>query len=250
MSRLRNKVALITGAASGVGRASSVLFAQNGARVAGLDKDAPGLDSLREEFSQAGLGLFLRCDVSKRGEIEDSVARVVGEWGGLDVLFNNAGIGYSSGIVRGGVAEIEEENWDAVIATNLKSVYLVSHACIPHMPPGSVVLNNSSVMALGGVTGADGYAASKGAMLSLTRAMAKDLGGRGIRVNALLPGCIDTPMIAGLTSDPVERKKLEANPLGRLGTAEEVARAALFLVSDEASFITGAFLTVDGGSSL
>jgi len=180
------------------------------------------------------------------------VRRAVEAFGRIDILYNNAAVGYSTPIVVGSVEELPEEHWDRVVRINLYSVYLCCKYALPELrKTGGVILNTSSIMATGAVPGADAYTASKGGIISLSRSLAKELGPEGVRVNVLCPGTIATPMIAPILEDPEAVRRSEAKiPLGRLGTPEEVARAALFLVSDAASYITGAVLFVDGGQSV
>jgi len=252
MKRLENKVALITGAASGIGRAAAVLFAQEGAKVALLDVDGPQGDQVAGEIQSSGAdAVFLRCDVSSSKEVEGAVSAALERFGEIGVLYNNAGIGYSTGITVGAVEDTPEQNWDRVLDVNLKSVYLVSKCVVPLMKKtGGSIIHTSSIMGLRGLTGADAYTASKGAIVALTRAMARDLGPFGVRVNVICPGPVDTPLIAPMTSDPEwVRRERKSIPLRRIGKPEEIARAALFLASDESSVMTGSVIVVDGGAT-
>jgi NAD(P)-dependent dehydrogenase (short-subunit alcohol dehydrogenase family) len=252
MKRLSNKVSLITGAASGIGRAAATLFAREGAKIALLDIDEVGGQAAADEID--GLGgeaAFFRCDVSSAAEVERAVNAVLERFGGVDVLYNNAGIGYAAGITIGTVDDIPEANWDRVLDVNLKSVYLVSHFVVPAMKKsGGSIIHTSSIMGVRGLPGADAYTAAKGAIVALTRAMAKHLGQFGIRVNVICPGPVDTPLIAPMTSNPEWlRRECGGIPLGRIGKPEEIASVALFLASDEASFMSGAVVVVDGGGT-
>jgi NAD(P)-dependent dehydrogenase (short-subunit alcohol dehydrogenase family) len=253
MKRLHGKTALITGAASGIGRAAARLFAAEGAAVTLLDVDRTnGAEVAAAIRREGGTAEFVPCDVSASQQVRSAVAAMQERAGRIDILYNNAGIGYSAGITVGTVADISEENWQRVLDVNLKSVFLLSKFVVPIMKrqgSGSII-HTSSIMGLRGVPGAEAYTVSKGGIVALTRAMARDLGRFGIRVNVLCPGSVDTPMIASLTADPERvRRESKSIPLGRLGQPEDVARAALFLASDESSFVTGISLVVDGGTS-
>lgn len=247
---LRGKVAIITGAASGIGRAMTRLFALRGAHVAAVDIDENGLRQLQRETEiDAGSITPFAADVTSRADSEYTVQRVIADFETLDILCNNAGI-----IHRATVLEIEEHEWDHHLAVNLKSVYLWSRAVIPQMAQqgGGVILNTGSGWGLTGGSRAASYCAAKGAVVQLTRAMAIDHGPDGIRVNCLCPGDTDTAMLrneADQVGEPAERFLGAAadRPLGRVGSPDEIARAALYLVSDDSSFVTGTTLVVDGG---
>lgn len=249
---MKDKVAVITGAASGIGRAAAELFAREGAKVVVVDWKGEGEEVARGIRDAGGEALFVRADVSDPSRVREMVRRAVEAFGRIDILYNNAAVGYSTPIVVGSVEELPEEHWDRVVRINLYSVYLCCKYALPELRrTKGVILNTSSIMATGAVPGADAYTASKGGIISLSRSLAKKLGPEGVRVNVLCPGTIATPMIAPILEDPEAVRRSEAKvPLGRLGTPEEVARAALFLVSDEASYITGAVLFVDGGQSV
>jgi len=249
---LKDKVAVITGAASGIGEAAAELFAREGAKVVVVDWKEEGEEVARGIKDVGGEALFVRADVSDPSQVREMVRRAVEAFGRIDILYNNAAVGYSTPIVVGSVEELPEEHWDRVVRINLYSVYLCCKYALPELrKTGGVILNTSSIMATGAVPGADAYTASKGGIISLSRSLAKKLGPEGVRVNVLCPGTIATPMIAPILEDPEAVRRSEAKiPLGRLGTPEEVARAALFLVSDDASYITGAVLFVDGGQSV
>ena len=248
--QLTDRVALVTGAASGIGRSMSLMFARQGAAVAAVDIDQSGLDTLSHQFESGDGSLTcFRADVTSRTECERTVNLLLDRYRRLDILCNNAGI-----ISRASVLEIEEADWDHQIAVNLKSVYLWSRAVLPSMiQQGSgVILNTASGWGLTGGPRAASYCASKGAVVQLTRAMAIDHGPQGVRVNCICPGDTDTPMLRNEAQQLGENTSLfledAANrPLRRLGSPDEIARAALYLVSDDASFVTGATLVVDGG---
>jgi len=244
---LEGKRALITGGTSGIGAATAELFVQHGARVAIV-----GRDHQRGQALQRSLNVdFVACDVTQAAAVSAMVQQVVQRLGSIDVLFNNAGI-----INFGSVVDAEIDEWDALMATNVRGVFLVSRAVLPHMIAarrGSIV-NMGSNLGLVGTRGAAAYAASKGAIVQLTRAMALDHAGDGIRVNCVCPGTIETPLVArqrlGRTEEQerqaVERIK-QRFPLGRIGEPREVASVVAFLASDLASFVTGAMYSIDGG---
>ncbi len=251
--RLKNQVAIVTGAAAGIGRATAVLFASEGSRVAAVDLDAAALEEAAKEIrGQGGATRALVADVSQRADVERVVAAVLEEYGRIDILFNNAGI-----VIPGKIHETTEADWDRTMAVNVRSMYLFCHAVVPvfQRQGGGIILNTSSGVVLRSVTDRASYAASKGAVLALTRSMALDYVKDNIRVNCLCPGTIDTPSLQARLAafpDPKEaRQKFEARqPMGRFGTPEEVAQAALYLVSSEAKFLTGVALPIDGGFAL
>jgi NAD(P)-dependent dehydrogenase (short-subunit alcohol dehydrogenase family) len=252
MRQLDGKVAVITGAATGIGRASALLFAAAGARVVLADMRKPELDTtLGEVRAAGGTATGVVGDLARPDECAAVVDAAVTAHGRLDVLFNNAGVGTL--VIGGTVESIEPERWDLAQDVNVRAMYLVSRAAIPHMRAvgGGVIVNTASVSAFRGrpERPSHAYAASKGAVLSLTRAMAVSYGRDGIRVNAICPGVIRTR----LTVDFIARAERSARegqsiPLGRVGEPEDIARCALFLASDDASFITGAEIVVDGGA--
>jgi len=250
MGVLTGKRALITGGASGIGRATALLFAREGAAVAVADVDqANGEAVVREIVEQGGRAIFIRCDVTQAADCERAVAQAVGALGGLDVLFNNAGI-----IRRAAVTETSEADWERVMAVNVKSVFLMSRYAVPAMAQagGGAIINTASGWGLVGGRKAAAYCASKGAVVLLTKAMALDHGEQNIRVNCICPGDTDTGMLrneAQQLGEPIERFLVESaqRPLQRIGRPEEIAQAALYLASEASSFVTGTALVVDGG---
>jgi NAD(P)-dependent dehydrogenase (short-subunit alcohol dehydrogenase family) len=247
--RLEGKVAVITGGGSGMGRVASELFASEGARVVVADgSDEPG-EATVQAIDAAGFdAAYVRADVSKPADAEAMIASAVERFGRLDILYNNAGVMLAD---DGSVADTSEDIWDRTLAINVKGVALGCKYGVPAMiaSGGGSVINVASFVAwMGAATSQTAYTASKGAVLSMTREIAVEYARRGVRCNALCPGPIDTPLLAELLSDPARRqRRLVHIPMGRLGRAEELARAALFLASDDSSFMTGASLIVDGG---
>jgi NAD(P)-dependent dehydrogenase (short-subunit alcohol dehydrogenase family) len=250
--RLADKVALITGGTSGMGRATAVLFAQEGARVAITGRNETRGREVVEEIERAsGTVIFIRSDVRFAEECRRAVEETLRAFGRLDILFNNAGVLYANT-----VPDCSEEEWDLTLDTNLKGTYLMSKFALPAMiTQGSgVIINNASGWGLVGGDAAAAYCASKGGVVLLTKAMAIDHARQGIRVNCVCPGDVDTPM---LPEDAQRRgMKWEAylasaanRPMGRIGKPEEIAKAVLFLASDDSSFVTGAVLAVDGGGT-
>jgi NAD(P)-dependent dehydrogenase (short-subunit alcohol dehydrogenase family) len=249
--RLDGKVALITGAGNGMGRAASLLFASEGARVVVADAVEPaGHATVQAVLSGGGQATFVPVDVSDSAQAEAMVDAAMSSYGALHVLYNNAGIFPPD---DAGVTTTPEATWDRVLEVNLKGVWLGCRYGVPALldSGGGSIVNVSSLVALmGSAVPQIAYTASKGGVLSLTRELAVEYARQGIRVNALCPGPIETPLLAELLGDPDwARRRLVHIPMGRPGRAEEVARAALFLASDESSFMTGATLVVDGGIS-
>jgi len=247
---LEGKIALISGAASGIGRGIAVRFAEEGACVALFDIDeAEGHETAETVRSDGHETLFLPGDVTSDADCRRAVEAVIDRWGGLDILVNNAGV-----IRRETILETSAKDWDRGMAVNVKSVFLLSRRAIPPMLQrgGGAIINISSGWGLVGGRRAALYCASKGAVVQLTRAMALDHGPEGIRVNCICPGDTDTSMLkreAGQLGVDVDSFLEEAadRPIGRIGTPRDIGDAAVFLVSDRASFITGAVLVVDGG---
>ena len=243
---LEGKVAVVTGAASGIGRGIALRLAEMGARVAALDIDEIKGRVVADEITNV---VFHKCDVRRAADCRAVTDAVIAKWGGIDVLCNCAGIA-----IRKDVVELSEEEWDRALDVTLKGIFLLSRDVIPHMirGGGGSIINIGSGWSLKGGPRAASYCAAKGGTVNLTRAMAIDYGKHNIRVNCVCPGDIDTPMLrsecAQLSEDPQTFMKEAANrPLARVGTPEDVANAVLFLASPMSNWITGAALVVDGG---
>jgi len=246
VGRLDGKVALITGAAGGMGLAASRLFVEEGARVVMTDVAEDAGRAAAEEIGQGAA--FTRADVSTSADAEAMVRFAVETFGGLHVVYNNAGVVLANDV---GVVETDEETWDRTMAINLKGVWLGCKFGIPAIieSGGGSIINVASFVALmGAATAQIAYTATKGGVLSMTREIAVEYARRGVRANALCPGPIETPLLLQLFADEAaKQRRLVHVPMGRLGQAEEVVRAALWLASDESSFMTGAAMVVDGG---
>jgi NAD(P)-dependent dehydrogenase (short-subunit alcohol dehydrogenase family) len=249
MSRLEDKVALITGAGNGMGRAASLLFADEGAKVVVADALDEGGHATVEAIADAGgEAAFVHADVTEESQVAEMVRFAVATFGRLDVLYNNAGIMPGD---DGGTLDTGVPTWDRVMAVNLRGVWLGCKHGIPAMLEsggGSIVNVASLVAIMGSATPQIAYTASKGGVLAMTREIAVEWARRGIRCNALCPGPVDTPLLAELMADPEwARRRLVHIPMGRPAQAEELAKAALFLASDDSSYMTGSALVVDGG---
>ncbi|HWG61247.1 MAG TPA: SDR family NAD(P)-dependent oxidoreductase [Streptosporangiaceae bacterium] len=252
MGTLTGKVAVVTGAGSGIGRAAAALFAAEGAAVAVVDLDAAAAkDTVAQITGDGGSAVDVTADVSDSAQVEGAFAHVSGELGRPDVLYNNAGVNS-----RGSVADATDEDWARSFAVNATGTFLCSRAAARLMMEAGAgsIINQGSVAALVGIANFASYCAAKGAVVALTRSMAVDLAPRGIRVNVICPGTVYTPLM-----EPMLRARgngdLETGlaittakyPMGRLGTPEEIARVALFLASEQSSFLTGSVITADGG---
>ena len=245
MKRLEGKVAIVTGAGSGIGKETALLFAGEGAKVVAADRVMEtGEKTVWQIKDSGGEAIFVKADVSRAGDVEIMVKETVEEYGRLDILSNNAGI---LGEVAS-VGDATEENWDRVISVNLKSVFLCSKYAVREMlkAGGGVIINSASTMGFVGLPGNTAYSASKGGVIQFTKTMALEYASSNIRVNCVCAGWIDTPMNENL-DERIVKWTVRETPMGRLGRPEEVAWAILYLASDESSFVTGTALVVDGG---
>ena len=244
--RLGGKVAIITGAASGLGRASAQLFAEHGASVVIADRDtAGGQETVAQIRDTGGQAEFIETDVAVADDADAMVTKAVTCFGKLDILFNNAGIA-----IRKPVADLSEDEWDRCIDTNLKGVFLGSKSAIPEMirGGGGSIINTASIYGVVGGRTRAAYSASKGGIVNLTRSMALDYASQNIRVNCICPGFVETPLLKKILGTEEEFQALvDMHPMGRLGRPIETAYAAVYLASDEAAFTTGIALPVDGG---
>ena len=249
VSQFDGRVALITGGGGGIGRATALVFAENGSRVAVADRrETEGMETVRLIESTGGEAVFVPTDVTDESQVEAMVARTVEVFGRLDHAFNNAGI-------LGDQVAIDaypRATWDSVIAVNLTGVWLCMQYEIRHMltTDGGSIVNTASIAGLRGSPGVPAYSVSKWGVVGMTKAAAKSYGGDGIRVNAVCPGYVDTPMVSEATEDEEHMSRiLDQYPLSRIGQPLEIAEAVVWLSSDAASFITGIAFPVDGGAT-
>jgi NAD(P)-dependent dehydrogenase (short-subunit alcohol dehydrogenase family) len=252
VARLTGKVAIITGAASGIGAGTAALFAEHGAQLVLIDRDCEGLAAERARLTAAGAAAHAVCgDIAEAATITRAVAQAIEAFGQIDIVFNNAGI-----MPTGELSSFEDAAWDSVMAVNVKAMYLMCKAVIPHMlrrGAGSII-NTSSVMATLTEPGYEAYTTSKAAVIGLTKAIAVSYAEQGIRCNCICPGWVDTPLNQRLAEELGGMEQLypiikRQQPLGRMASTREVGYAVLFLASDEASAVTGSALYVDGASS-
>lgn len=246
MLKLADKVAIITGGGSGIGRETAMLFAKEGAKVLVADWSAEtGQETARMIEENGGDARFIKTDVSQKSDVDNMVQATLEEFGKIDILINNAGIAK-----YGKVDATDEETWDQVLAVNLKSVYLCSSSVIPEMRKigkGKIV-NIASIAGLTGFSQLAAYCASKGGVINLTRQMSLDYAPEKINVNAIAPGVIETAMTKDMLADPEESRRMNNDtPYTRLGLPNDIAQAALYLSSDDSDFVNGEILTVDGG---
>jgi NAD(P)-dependent dehydrogenase (short-subunit alcohol dehydrogenase family) len=251
MMQLIGKVALITGAAEGIGRATAIRFSDEGAVVCIVDvNEELGRRTLEQITQKGGKAIFVQADVSQSKDVQASVDKTLKEYGNIDILVNNAAI-----FIQGSVTTLEEEQWDRTLAVNLKSMYLYGKRVIPIMvrQGGGVILNMGSVLSLVGRTDYAAYCASKGGILALTRAMALDYANKGIRVNCICPGVVNTSQLEvclkqhSLGQQKAYLEIIDRYPIGRIAEPSEVAGLLAYLASEEASFITGVAYPFDGG---
>ena len=247
MSRLKNKIALITGAGTGIGRAIALAFASEGAQLALVGRRKEPLESVAKEAG--GSPLVLAADVSKQDDIDRILGDIATRLGGLNVLVNNAGI-----LHIGTAEQTTEKQWDETFSINVRGLWLLSRSVLPHMRKsgGGSIINLASVLGINGARNRASYAPSKGATILLTKCMAIDHGHENIRVNAICPSFVETDLTAEVmrkAADPdaVRRERISAHPAGRLGQPEDIAGMAVYLASDESAWVTGATLAVDGG---
>lgn len=248
MQLLKGKKALVTGGTSGIGRAIALEFARHGANVAISGTSQERAESVCKELAEIRVAeeeahLFYLADVASKQAVDEMISSLLAKWGGVDILVNNAGI------VRDGLLmKMSEEDWSAVIDTNLKSVYNTCQALVRPMLKArrGKIINVSSVVGLTGNSGQANYAASKAGMIGFSKSLAQEVASRGICVNCIAPGFVETRM-TGALSDEVKQKILQKVPMGRLGSPEDIAFAALFLASHHSDYMTGQVMTVDGG---
>jgi NAD(P)-dependent dehydrogenase (short-subunit alcohol dehydrogenase family) len=249
MGRLTEKVAIVTGGGQGIGRASAIEFAREGAAVVVANRTAAtGEQTVRLAEAAGGQALFVSTDVGRSADVRRMIDIAVSTYGGLDVLFNNAGIEIDEPIEH-----LSEESWDRVMDTNLKGHFLCAKYAIPHLKArgGGAIINMSSVLGYTALPSVGAYCATKAAIIALTKVLALELARDNIRVNALAPGSVDTPMLWGTVApDEMEQTRelvAESQPVGYIGTPEQIARAAVWLASNEVDFLTGETILIDGG---
>jgi NAD(P)-dependent dehydrogenase (short-subunit alcohol dehydrogenase family) len=250
--KLSGKRAIITGGTSGIGKATAYLFAQEGASVAIIGRsNEKGIAAVKEIMDLGYKAIFYQADVSVSNQCETAVTEISKEFGGVDILFNNAGI-----VQRGGICDVSEEEWDRTMAVNVRSIFLMSKFAIPYLEKavnGGVIVNMGSVLSHAGAHNIIAYAASKAAVLSMTKSMALDLSHRHIRVVCVCPGDTETPSLIdeanqlGIPYTEFVASSIARRPLGIIGTPNDIARAVLYLASEDARYITGISLVIDGG---
>lgn len=250
--KLNGRRALITGGSSGIGKSTAYLFAQEGASVAIVSRSEENGTALAREINDlGGQAVFVQADVSRAEDCRVAIERTVHALGGLDILFNNAGM-----VQRGSVTEVTEEDWDRTMAVNVKSIFLMGKYAVPYLAEsayGGVIVNNGSVHSLVGARNVIAYAASKAAVLSMTKCMALDLCHQHIRVVCICPGDTETPSLLdeaqqlGISYEDFVASSIARRPLGRIGAPEDIAKGVLYLASDDARYITGTSLIIDGG---
>jgi len=247
--RLQGKVAIVTGAGTGIGRACALAMAREGARLALVGRRHEKLQELARDIGDSSQTITIAADVSKKPDIENLLARTVAKFGSINVLLNNAGV-----LHIGNVEQITEKQWDETFNVNIRGLWMLSRAVLPQMRKagGGAIINVASVLGINGARNRASYAPSKGAVVLLTKCMAIDHGHENIRVNAICPSFVETDLTAAVLStapDPqaVRRERIALHPLGRLGQPEDIAGLAVYLASDESSWVTGSVFPVDGG---
>jgi NAD(P)-dependent dehydrogenase (short-subunit alcohol dehydrogenase family) len=243
---LKDKVAIVTGARQGIGYGIALALAKEGCHVVVSDIDQNDCDTAAEKLKGEGVkAIGVKCDVSKKEEVDALIAKAVSEFGKLDILVNNAGIYPFVPFTN-----MTEADWDKVIAVNLKSIFLTSQAALKEMKEGSKIVNISSIASVVGFEGLVHYCASKGGVNGMIRALALELAPRKINVNAVAPGAIETPGVSGAMNEEAKKQMTAMIPAKRYGQPEDIANAVVFLASDKADYITGQVLVVDGGWTL